>query len=192
MNSELIEELLLKNMLSIRNVELKNAVNEYIELYKEDFFKCPGSIGHHHINTGGLIEHTLEVIDIAFMLGNNDSVISDELEAEDNTKQMDNPDYICWDDQLIVSSILHDVGKINQYVHNGSKWVYKMPKEESKLYDHAVWVVSDFRKQMKQNLPPEIREAILGHHGGWTTNGAKCNGLLDAILHSADLISSRM
>jgi hypothetical protein len=179
-------------VLSINNIELKNVVNEYLEIYKEDFEKCPGSIGHHHAYTGGLLKHTLEVCDIAFSLGNNDLIISDDMEIEDNTKLTEDHNYICWDDKLIVSGLLHDVGKIKQYGFNGIKWVYKMDRETSKTYDHAVWVVNDFRTKMKQNLLPEIREAILSHHGGWTTNGAKCNNLLDTIIHSADLISSRM
>lgn len=191
-------------MRNIINNELRKLIIDYFKKYKKDFVKCPGSIGHHHKQTGGLLDHTIEVCDLAIAIGNNECIeYQDEKEAVQDDTIMDNPNYICWNDRLLISALLHDVGKINQYAvrdypvreENGIdtvyKWTYKMSKEDSKNYDHAVWVVNDFRTVTKKNLPDDIRNAILAHHGGWTTNGAKCDTLLDAILHAADLISSR-
>lgn len=188
---------------NIVNNDLRKLVGDYLTKYRDDFERCPGSIGHHHVYTGGLLDHTVEVCNIALMLHYSELIISNELQNEDYTKQGDDLNYICLGDKIISSGTLHDVGKINQYAmrdypvreENGIdtvyKWTYKMSKEESKNYDHAVWVVNDFRTVTKKNLHDDIRNAILAHHGGWTTNGAKCDTLLDAIIHAADLISSR-
>jgi len=40
-------------------------------------------------------------------------------------------------------------------------------------------------------LPVEVRDAVLGHMGGWSKTGVYPDTLLGAVIHAADLISSR-
>jgi 23S rRNA maturation-related 3'-5' exoribonuclease YhaM len=157
-------------------------VKDYILKYMDSFRICPGSIKHHHSYTGGLVKHTIEVIDIA-------------LDIWKSIKQHAVSQKVTYNDVLLVS-VLHDIGKINEYNIEERdvfterliwKYVSKWP-----VFPHSTWVVIDFLRECPNILEEKHIEAILSHHGGWSKTGVECNSLLATILHSADLISSRL
>jgi len=158
----------------ITDKKMADAIIKYLEHYFHQFVACPGSVHHHHNYTSGLAEHTLEVI----MLSLHIAEMRDLLDLDR--------------DKVIMAATLHDIGKINQYTMEESEWGYAMSKEDSKLYDHGMWVIEDFQKFSGLILPPDVMEAIATHHGGWSKTGIKMERVLSAVLHSADLISSRI
>jgi 3'-5' exoribonuclease len=158
----------------INDKKVSKAILSYLDKYFHAFVASPGSINHHHNYTGGLVEHTLEVILLSLH-------IAEMRELIDLNR-----------DKLIISSVIHDIGKIKQYTMEGSKWIYAMNKEESKVFDHGMWVLEDFKNVTGIILSPDIIEAIATHHGGWSKTGVQMKAVLSAVLHSADLISSRI
>lgn len=158
----------------ISKVDMKDAVIDYLTPKLDKFVKWPAAAKHHHNHDGGLLKHTIEVIDIT------DYIFEGLNERIQTTKLRD---------ELVFCAAIHDVGKINEYYFDEDEnvWKYKRPE-----LDHSQWVVYDWNMNSDFKLNLRITEALLSHHGGWSKSGNGCNSLLAAILHSADLISSRM
>ena len=79
---------------SIKNNSLKKLLQEIFEEVKEKFKKHPGAIQIHHNWIGGLLEHTLEVIEC----------------CETSVRLFEELDR----DLLLTAAILHDIGKLEE------------------------------------------------------------------------------
>lgn len=77
-------------------------------------------------------------------------------------------------DYFYAAALLHDAGKIH--------WTTP---------EHERGVITDLAASGLE-IPVEVEEAILGHMGGWSKTGVYPDKLLGAVLHAADLISSRL
>lgn len=99
-------------------------IYRYFEKYRESFTTFPASLKYHHAYEGGLLQHTVEVVE--FALGINNMLGYKE-------------EY----DDICIASLLHDVGKINQYKKTAFGWSYTKNRRD---YLHELWVVNDFKK----------------------------------------------
>ena len=52
----------------IKNEELREATQKYLKHHWERFSKVPASIKFHHVDTEGLLEHTIELCDIGLKI----------------------------------------------------------------------------------------------------------------------------
>jgi hypothetical protein len=160
--------------LGVSNDWMSTDLSKYLNKYKEKLCTWPAAAKHHHNHEGGLLKHTLEVLDFS-------SAMYDMVDEDKRTKELN--------DEIIFCAAIHDVGKINEYYFDEKEeiWKYKRPELE-----HSQWIIYDWNMNSDFKLNLRITEALLSHHGGWSKAGNGCNSLLAAILHSADLISSRM
>ena len=188
------------NFIDILRSTKREGVDELIEyLLNSDFFIAPASTKFHCDYEGGLCQHSLNVY-------NNIMKLSD-------TYNLRIPF-----DSLIITSLLHDISKINFYEDyiqnrkyynpNGSKydengrfdWVsvktYKISEPENRVLAGDHGYNSIFIIETYLNLTPEEKIAILNHHAGMDNNF--CIRDLNAIynryhlaplLHLADMIS---
>lgn len=154
--------------------KLRNALKEYLEYLGDDFWRFPASTHFHHMETGGLAEHVLEVLSIG-------------------TRMMRIPDLdgLVDPDKFVMAAVLHDVGKLDVYTYDekkkqwrGSIGVARMP--------HELRPVLEFMEITGCPMPKEVQHAILGHMGGWSKTGIYPDSLLGAVLSAADLLSSRL
>jgi len=161
----------------IEDKDMMVELSIYMGRNKESFISAPGSIAHHHAYEGGLLRHTNEVVRIAWEIA---KTLFQEFNVLD--------DYIDFRNKVIIACVLHDVGKIQKYYRNypSRAWVYCVNPHE-----HAQWVIDNWKMNQKLELDPDVIEAILTHHGGWSKTGVEMKKLLSAVVHSADLISSR-
>lgn len=116
-------------------------VREVYNGYGEAIFTYPASSGRnkmqsHHAYLGGLLDHTIEVTEIA--KGMMDGLCADSL-VEMNFKLGSKPNI--YGDMVIAGALLHDVGKIESYRNNFLKSgkIGAAPfkrTEESKILDH--------------------------------------------------------
>lgn len=160
------------NIVRLDSEEKSEALLDYLELYKSKFMLVPASISHHHNYSGGLLRHTVEVTQIAIDIAKSDGVMYDSIS------------------DVIMAAILHDIGDCEQYEEIDGRWQYK---EGITGNFHETFVVSDWDSKMDPKLLSDaVRNALLTHHGGWSTTKVDMNGVLSAILHGADLISSRL
>jgi 23S rRNA maturation-related 3'-5' exoribonuclease YhaM len=157
---------------SIMDKKMSEELKKYLNLYKDKLIIAPGAATHHHNYDGGLLEHTLEVVDIAREMYYTLTV---------NFKQS-----ISFD-EIVFCAIIHDIGKINQYYKDrDGVWRFKKP-----YMQHSTWVIVDWFRKTNFILDLRIVNAILSHHGGWSRTESEVSDVLSAVLHSADLISSR-
>ncbi len=88
----------------------KQGVEEVISyLEKVGFFAAPASIGHHLNYDGGLVEHSINVCNMALALRKNVVEMNPEMEAKLPEKS------------IILVALLHDVCKANIY-KKAQKW----------------------------------------------------------------------
>jgi hypothetical protein len=132
------------------------------------FDHAPASRGVHHSYDGGLRDHTEEMLDIGLHIH----------------FQFPNVNR----DHLIVALVFHDAGKTQLYIKSNDHYEHN-PFICNK--DHSFVPIDDW-DYLGYNMPEEVKLAILGHMGGWSVTGVYPDRLLDTIVCSADLISSRL
>jgi len=153
----------------IKNPSLKINVREYINSLQPEFNESPASRNIHHAYPGGLWRHTSEVVEIGLNI----------------IKTLNKP---VNQDYYIAAAILHDAGKVGSYIEQNGKFQHVVNGIE---IEHSLRSIMDWLEAGKP-MPREIQIAILSHMGGWSKTGVYPDNLLGSILHSADLISSRL
>lgn len=140
---------------------------------KYNFFEKPAAKKHHHAYKKGLAEHTVEVVENAINL-------NDVLECGFNQ------------DSIIISALLHDVGKV---------YVYSFEETENtqdEIMVHKTIASQEaliFRLCAKAGLTitPEEISAIEFAHGGWSSL-ARDRSIqphpLSVLIHCADNLSA--
>ncbi|MDS1030155.1 HD domain-containing protein [Bacillota bacterium LX-D] len=141
----------------------------------ETFAICPAAISHHHNYLGGLLEHSLEVTAMAYKI------------ASETT---------CNLDLVITGSLLHDVGKIEEYSWQGTS--IKMT-ERGMLLGHVVLGIMYLNpkildnKELSHELGSQLLHIIGAHMGKLEWGAIKEPMTVEAqIVHTADLASSEL
>lgn len=156
----------------IKDDDLREALMKYMNRIYKDFSRMPASRSYHHAYSGGLLKHTIEVCDIA-------------LKINESLKLNLNEDY------LITTAVLHDAGKYNIYEYDKLMHRWKHVDRGTKM-DHSLVPIMDFHIITGLSLPLDVQKSILAHMGGWSETSVFPDDILSAIIHSADLISSRL
>jgi len=163
---------ILSELDKISDIDLRTGCLKFFKTYSDKFTTWPASIAFHHTGKGGLMEHTHEVIDLSLKIA---GVLDTPVDHN----------------HLIAAAFLHDFGKINDYKPDPEfkrDFVYVIPKGS----EHSLFPVIFYPSITGKALPLEVSHAILSHMGGWSVTSVFPYSILDAVLHSADLISSRM
>lgn len=127
---------------SVKDEEIKALLTEIFNS-EERFFVYPGSLEIHHAWRGGLIQHTLEVLNYALLAG--------EMHGMDR-------------DLLVAGSLLHDIGKVLE-LDNGIRI-----SREGRLLGHitlGVIYVSNrcLNMKIKEEKRDKILHIIASHYG---------------------------
>ena len=161
--------------------------------HETDFFTAPASTRFHGNYDGGLLEHSLHVVE--FALTNFNYLLKYK------------PDIINLKESVIIAALFHDVCKVNQYIWGEEKWTkvdgkwktYKGYTFEDKLPmghgEKSVYYIS-------KHIDLTISEILaIRWHMGYSEPGTALDGLtkyayqsasqdpLVKIIHSADVIS---
>jgi 3'-5' exoribonuclease len=159
--------------------ELKNLLKSFFcdEEFTDEFYTAPAARIHHHNYTGGLLDHSVEVLKICKNLHDLFPDLNKDL--------------------LYTAALLHDIGKIRAYDYD--KVSIKM-SEEGQLLDHlylsGVMVEEKLKElNISEDLTNQLLHIILSHHGevsnGW-------GSIVDpktaeaVALHYADLLNARV
>lgn len=139
--------------------ELSEELNRYIEMINEDdlkdsiktfltdnqeFYNSPAAQIKHHAYKGGLLEHTLQTIELSL-------TIVDNIEDEININR----------DLIIAGAILHDIGKINCYelTDDGIEITDIFLKQEHIV--NGITLISQYIKSENIN---ELIHIVASHH----------------------------
>lgn len=132
----------------------------------------------HHAYSGGLLEHTLEVISYCSQV------------CETQGKQINH-------DLLITGAALHDIGKLWEYDQEGL--TFQRTEKGRLLGGHVILGYDFVRDQVTQiesfptRLALHLKHLILSHHGHKEWGAVEEPHTLEAVaLHHADLMSARL
>lgn len=138
------------------------------------FADAPAARTMHHAYIGGLMEHTLSMATLANFLAGNYPYVNKDL--------------------LLAGTLLHDVGKTEEYSIDGSFGF----SEDGRLVGHIVRAVVIIEKAAAElNFPEEdlrqLVHLIVSHHGllEWGSP-VKPKTLEAVLLHQIDLLDSRV
>jgi len=162
---------------SIENYHLKNLLRNFFDdqEFAEKFKRAPAATKVHQPYIGGLVEHTLNVVEICETICH----IYQELNR----------------DFLITMAILHDIGKIREYAYH--KVIEHT--DEGKLLGHIVisLEVIDQKIRSMDDFPKDlelmVKHTLLSHHGHFEFGSPKLPSILAAIaLHYADEMDAKV
>ena len=150
---------------SIRNSHLKALIDLFLADRKfiSQFKKAPAAKNFHHSYTGGLLEHTVSVCQMAIKVAEHYPRLDKEL--------------------LLAGAFLHDIGKIKELkLHLQIDYT-----DEGRLLGHVVLGVEmvdeklDELKQFPQELAARLKHLILSHHGQYEFGSPKRPKFLEAF-----------
>mgnify|MGYP000852614589 FL=1 len=141
------------------------------------FINCPAAQTIHHAYIGGLLEHSLEVVQICELIASNyKGTINRDL--------------------LITGALLHDIGKIKEYNFSGIS--FNMT-DIGKLIGHLVIGKEMIDEKIREipNFPPELQLAlnhmIISHHGEREWGSPEVPKTIEAFaLFYGDLVSAKL
>lgn len=141
------------------------------------FLKSPGGRLIHHNYVGGLLEHSVEVVEICLCLLNLYPGV-------------------LFPDLLVSAAALHDIGKIKEY---DLKSVSFQMTDRGKLIGHItmgrdmVMEIASRQKHFPEELLLELEHILLSHHGKKEWGSPEVPKTVNAFaLFHADLLSARM
>lgn len=166
------------------NDNLKEKVLKMYDDITEDFAFYPASIKYHHNYSGGLQQHTLEVMDNAFK-------IYKLFDKEFKNKLITESD-------IVLVAFIHDLEKLTKYNknknHDSDNFqpnIYEFEYNYNKLDCHDSAKVVNICAKYGISLSDKQLNALSFHHGGWTKDGGKMHALA-VLLHMADLMSANV
>jgi hypothetical protein len=147
----------------------------------------PSSIRFHHIESGGMMRHIHEVMEIA-------------LEIYELSPQR----YDCTEDEVILAVFIHDLNKLDSYIECKDEWKRKKGQKfdynnENVRMNQTARVVQ-ICAQYGILLNDKIVNAVTFHHGGFSPDLSSVYPAMQSmhmtplavLLHCADLISSHI
>jgi len=164
-------------ILSVRSEPLTKLLTWFFSQRKfyEEYTSAPAAKQIHHAGRGGLLEHSLEVVEF----------------AEAAVRQYPMLDR----DLLVAAALLHDIGKLREYHMTGSIEI----TDEGRLVGHTVMGVRMLDQafaalgDFPQELADHLAHIVLSHLGQTEYGAAVLPQTAEAMaLHLADLMSSRL
>lgn len=141
----------------------------------EAWRRAPAAVRHHHAYTGGLLEHTLGVVEVALTLVSRFPRVDRDL--------------------LLAGALLHDIGKTEAYQTNGPPDMTDRGRLLGHVYPGAR-IVDRFIDRLP-GFPPTLRDRLLhligSHHGDRQHGVFEVPKTPEAIvLHFADNVDAKM
>lgn len=145
------------------------------DLWVRKFKTAPAAKAVHHVLLGGLLEHTLSVVQLALLIGPRYKGIDQDL--------------------LLTGAILHDMGKIAELSFERT-FDYTDP---GRLLGHIILTVEMIDEKIRsipefpENLSLLLKHLILSHHGEYQFGSPKLPMTLEALLlHHLDDLDAKV
>ena len=177
---------LMKRMTDIlRNISepnLRNLTECYLmdQTFMEKFQNAPAGLKHHHAYPGGLLQHTLGIMELALKVGDSYPLLNTDL--------------------LVTGAFLHDTGKPAEIEYE-KEFTYT---NEGQLLGHIFQGISRLEARLRQTeeltgepFPEELalrlKHMIISHHGEYEFGSPKLPMTPEALaLHYLDLLDSKL
>lgn len=172
-----LKKTLFKHVERISNPFLRQLLNYFFDdtRWMKEFEKAPGGKRIHHGYLGGLLEHTVEVVELCEAVSALFPVINRDL--------------------LICGAVLHDIGKIDEY-----SYARRIDMtDEGRLLGHIIMGERSVTKAIEsipnfpRDLEMSIRHMIISHHGELEWGSPKRPKTIEAcVLHHVDNLDAKV
>lgn len=157
----------------IKNSFLKDLCSSIYGKYRKEICTYPAASSIHHNYRGGLIEHTIGVLEASYLMTNKYNDIDLNL--------------------IIAGSLLHDIGKIREYTEDGKRTLMGNLEGHINLGLEIIEEESSRIEDKDQNTLYLLRHIIISHHGKAEWGSCKGPEFPEAfIVHMADYLDSQM
>lgn len=157
---------------SVDNDSLKGFLNKVFDEIGDDFKRHPGAISIHHNWRGGLLQHTMEVLEYCLL----SKRLFPELDR----------------DLLIAGALLHDIGKLEEI----ETTTRIKGTDRGQLIGHLPFSLLFIEKRMDSiegNLKNRLMHMIISHHGKMEYGSPKEPMIPEALaLYHADEMSAKI
>ena len=164
----------------IKNVHLRRLGQAFLDdqAFMDRFAKAAAAVSNHHAYPGGLLRHTVDMMEIARFIGPRYEKLDTEL--------------------LMAGAFLHDLGKIDEMSHGGEISY----TDRGQMVGHIVIGLQLLHEKIESingddSFPPELRlhleHLIVSHHGQLDFGSPKLPVTLEAIaLHHIDNLDAKI
>ena len=167
---------------SVQNRHLSALLQAYLEDEKlmEDFRRAPAAMSFHHAFIGGLLEHTLNAIEVAdavcpFYPGLNRDLVVAGIFLHDIAKT--------WELTYDTAFAYSDAGQLIGHIVKSAMWVEEKRKIAEKLLDEPI----------PQPLIDVIQHIILSHHGETEFGSPKTPATPEAlVVHTLENLDAKL
>ena len=158
----------------------KSFVDELFFDNEEALFKATAAVGMHHVQAGGLIQHTYEVVSYAVQI----------CEAQEQQSLA-----LINKSLLIAGAMLHDIGKLVTYQCNEQTSQFEMTMQ-GKFYEHIVAGIQMVAASDAATKYPQIamllEHIIAAHHGKLEYGSPVVPCMVEAmVINFADELSAK-
>ena len=158
----------------------KSFVDELFFNNEEALFKATAAVGMHHVQAGGLIQHTYEVVNYAVQI----------CEAQEQQRLS-----LINKSLLIAGAMLHDIGKLATYQCNEQTSQFEMTMQ-GKLYEHIIAGIQMVAASDAASKYPQIamllEHIIAAHHGKLEYGSPVVPCIVEAmVINFADELSAK-
>lgn len=174
---------------TIRNPHLLALIKQFVEDERivAGFKRSPAAIHNHHAYIGGLLEHTLNVLELATrVLGKTDA-------SDSQYPQISR-------DLVLVGVFLHDIGKATELTYDTNFTYSNTGQLVGHLVQAAIWIdqkAADVEQEAGQPFPPDLQamltHIVLAHHGAYEFGSPKLPACPEAfVVHYLDNIDAKV
>lgn len=182
-------ERLLAILRTVKHPMLLALIKEFVkdEAIVAGYKKAPAAIANHHAFIGGLLEHTLSVLELATrVLGEKDDSTSHYPEVSR--------------DLVLTGIFLHDIGKTAELTYDTNFTYTTSGQLIGHITQAALWIdrkAGDVESATGQTFPEDLQNVlthiVLSHHGQYEFGSPKLPSCMEAILvHYLDNIDARL
>jgi 3'-5' exoribonuclease len=172
---------LLQNIQIVSNDKIRSLLTEIFvtdDRFVSEFIEAPAAMNVHHAYKGGLLEHTVDVVELAKKLVQSYPEMPIEL------------------DLVIAGSLLHDIGKVEEYSVSPTGIDRS---DDGELIGHIVIGINHLTHcatkipLFPKKILSELQHIVLSHHGEIEWGSPVLPKTIEAfIVHTADNVDSKI
>ncbi len=174
---------------TIRNPHLLTLIKEFVrdEPLAANFKRAPAAVQFHHAFIGGLLEHTLNLLEMATRIFGRDSD-EDSLYPEVSR------------DLVLAGLFLHDIGKTAELAYETSFSYATAGQLVGHITQAAIWIdrkIADVEQKSGKVFPDDLQNVlthiVLSHHGSYEFGSPRLPACPEAmVVHYLDNIDAKV
>src|SRR5262245_20484825 len=174
---------------TIRHRDLLALIKRFVDdkALVEKIKTAPAAVSLHHAYVGGLLEHTLSVLQLACLVFGKD---------DDSTSQYPEVSR----DLVLAGIFLHDIGKTVEFTFETNFTYTDSGQLVGHIVQAALWIdqkIADVETESKQPFPADVQNVlthiVLAHHGTYEFGSPRLPAVPEAVaVHYLDNLDAKL